>query len=193
MNFNNPGRTEIFMTALLHHGLASGWYSKYAASLGLNGDEHVLDFGAGSGALSRHLARRLLAGGGRVTCLDTSEVWTQVARKRLRSFPNVEFHVADISAFDGDPDGYDVIVVHLVLHEIEPAKRQEIVDALARKLKGTGTLFIREMSREGHGMSPDEVRQLTQHAGLTEVAFTTSRFPLMPPLCAGVFRKASPA
>ena len=42
-------------------------------------------------------------------------------------------------------------------------------------------------------MSPDEVRQLTQHAGLTEVGFTEARFPLMPPMCAGVFRKASPA
>jgi 2-polyprenyl-3-methyl-5-hydroxy-6-metoxy-1,4-benzoquinol methylase len=188
-NFDNPSRVEIFMNALLHHRLASPLYGNYAAGLDLQGDEHVLDFGAGSGALSRHLARRLLAGGGRVTCLDTSAAWINVARKRLSSFSNVEFHVADISAFDGDAEGYDVIIVHLVLHEIEPAKRQETVGALADKLKATGTLFIREMTGAGHGMSPDEIRQLMQHAGLTEVALTESRALLMPPMCAGVFRK----
>ncbi len=193
MEFDDPSRIDIIKDRLLHHGLVSSLYGRYADSLGLEGDEKVLDFGSGSGALSRHIARRLLSGGGRLTCLDTSEAWTHVATQRLKQFPNVDFTVGDITRLDSDPDGFDVIVVHLVLHEVEPEKRQKTIDALSRNLKSTGTLFIREPTKESHGTPAAEIRQLMHNAGLTESEFTESRSLLLPPMYAGVFRKASPA
>ncbi len=193
MEFDNPSRLDIIKDRLLHHGLVSSLYGRYADSLGLRGDEQVLDFGSGSGALSRHLARRLLAGGGQVTCLDSSSAWSDVARRRLQRFPNVHFAVGEITELALDPDGFDVIVIHLVLHEIKPETRPETVKALYRNLKKTGTLFVREPTKEGHGIPAAQVRQLMHTAGLTEIDFSEARSLLLPPMYAGVFRKASSA
>lgn len=85
-DFQAPGLLDLLSDALLQHGLARRLYSGYADSLGLQGNEKVLELGCGSGALSRHIASRL-SQGSRLTCLDTSKAWIEVARRRLRGSP----------------------------------------------------------------------------------------------------------
>jgi len=189
MDFKKPSRFDIFVHTLASYVLTRGAYKKYVDTFGLKGDEEVLDFGGGGGGLTRHIAKRLLQGRGHVTCLDTSEAWLDVARKQLRRFPNVRFVCDEISNLaDGDPQ-FDVIAIHIMLHDIDRELRQDIVSALSRTLKDTGKLFIREPTKEKHGMPADEIRQLMTNAGLEEVGFTEGKLRFVGPVYSGVFLK----
>jgi len=185
-----PSRFEILVDAILINRVFSRLYGRYVDSLGLRGDERVLDFGSGSGSMSRHIARRLLRGGGRVTCLDPSRTWMRIARRRLRRYPNVEFRPGTVEGLAGETAAFDAIVIHFMLHDIDRLRRASTVRALARSLKDPGRLFVREPTKAGHGMPADEVRRLMLGAGLREVASVESRLLLVGPYYAGVFEKA---
>ena len=57
-----PGRAEAFAARLFTNLLLSPLYRRYVDEMGLRGDERVLDYGSGSGAAARHLARRVSGG-----------------------------------------------------------------------------------------------------------------------------------
>lgn len=94
----------------------------------------VLDACCGTGALAIHLAR----GGRRVTGIDISPRQVAFARRAaeaagLRADESIRFQVGDVARLEADPeDRYDLAVIVLALHEMEPATRQEAVKALAR-------------------------------------------------------------
>ncbi len=189
MSLNDPSRFQLFIHDLFFHSLLRPWYRRYAESFDLRGDEKALDFGSGSGALSKFMARRLLEGGGLVTCLDTSEAWIERARKRLRRFPNVEFIHGDITQLDIEEDSFDVAAIHFVLHDIESEARRSTLDCISRVLRDDGRLFIREPTKGEHGMPPEEIRWLMNSVGLEEIKFDESKPLLMRPYYSGVFRK----
>jgi len=191
MSFERPRRIEFFFDAMLNHGLGRSLYKRSAKEIGLEGNEEVLDFGAGSGALSRHVAEILLSGGGKVTCLDTSAAWTAIARKRLKKYRNIQFVVGDLRNLNIEAASFNVVVVHLVLHEIGREKRQGTVEALSRTLKDGGRLFIKEPTKVRHGVPTEEIRQLMTRSGLTETWFSISRSLHMGPLYTGVFGKSA--
>jgi len=189
MDFKKPSRFDIFVHTLASYVLMRGAYKEYVDTFGLKGDEEVLDFGGGGGGLTRHIAKRLLQGRGHVTCLDTSEAWLDVARKQLRRFPNVRFVCDEISNLaDGGPQ-FDVIAIHIMLHDIDRELRQDIVSALSRTLKSTGKLFIREPTKEKHGMPPDEIRELMRNSELRQIRFSEEKLAFVGPTYSGVFEK----
>ena len=112
--------------------------------MGLRGDERVLDYGSGSGAAARHLARLLEAGGGHLTCMDVSARWQAVLRKVLRAYPDVEYLLGDVRAMGLPAARFDVVLVHWMLHDVPPRDRPAIVAELARLLRPGGRLFLRE-------------------------------------------------
>ena len=71
----------------------------FVESIGLKGDEKVLDFGAGWGENTRYISQRL-KGDGRVTALDVSKQWQDVAKKRLVRYHNVDLVNADVRSAD---------------------------------------------------------------------------------------------
>jgi len=188
MDFQNPTRRDKIADRLLHHGLARPLYRNYAAGLDLSGGEVVLELGSGSGALTRHLAPRL-HGGGRVVCVEPSAAWAEVARKRLRGVADVEWHVGEVLALDGE-GRFDAAVVHFVLHEIAAAERQPTLNAVARLMKQDARLFLREPTKPRHGVSPEQVRALMAQAGLKEVAGVVSKHVFLPPMYAATFARA---
>jgi len=188
VQFKEPSRLDVFIHTVLLTRLMSRSYKKFAHMLDLKGDETVLDFGCGWGALSRHIAPRLSARG-RLVGLDTSEAFTDVARKRLSKYPNVQFIVSDISRAGIEDETFDVIAIHLMLHDIAPDLRAKTVKALSRTLKADGRLFIKEPTKKRHGMTPAEIRQLMTDSRLQEVSGTDSRSILVGPFYAGVFKK----
>jgi ubiquinone/menaquinone biosynthesis C-methylase UbiE len=107
-----------------------------------------------------------------------------VARKRLRKYPNVEFKLGDIAALDLPDGGYDVVFVHFVLHDIDAAERPRIVQHLAHKLKRDGRLFVREPLRF---IAPDEILRLMRQSGLAESAFGVTNIKTQGEVCEGVF------
>jgi 2-polyprenyl-3-methyl-5-hydroxy-6-metoxy-1,4-benzoquinol methylase len=188
LSFPEATPVSVFLDGL-EQSLASPFYGRYAASLKLKGHEKVLDFGGGSGSLSRHLARILRKGGGRVTCMDISPGWIEVAKKRLRKYPNVDFIQGDILEMQIEEGSYDAVVIHLMLHHIRRDVQQQTVNALARILKAGGMLFIREPTKESHGTPLDGIRELMTNAGLSEVDSTVYKSMIMGQCYAGVFRK----
>lgn len=141
------------------------FYNAYIKSFGLNGDEKVLDFGCGGGTGSQCLIK-FLNENGHLTCVDASSFWMKKAERRLRKYPNVECKTGDIRKLDIPDSSFDVISIIHVIHDIEPAERQDTVNALSRKLKTGGSLFIREPIKKSHGMPIEEIQTLLSNAGL---------------------------
>ncbi len=174
MDFQKIGILERILEAFFWNFLRAPYNRAFALSLGLRGDERVLEFGSGSGAISRHLMP-LLSGGGTLVCVDTSEGLMGIARRRLKGFTNVEFHPTDLRDARLPGGSFDAAVVHFVLHDVPEEDRSPLVAEMTRLLKPGGRLVLREPSRAGHGMPPRDIRRHAEAAGLRETAFHEGR------------------
>jgi 2-polyprenyl-3-methyl-5-hydroxy-6-metoxy-1,4-benzoquinol methylase len=166
-----PSTTEVRITVLMGV-LAAPIYRNYVNRLGLEGNERVLDFGCGSANPGRYIAARLAQGGGHLTCVDVSQRWLEVARKRLSRYANAEFRLGDIRELAIPARTYDVVFIHFVLHEIPAAERASITGCLAEKLKPGGKLFLREPLQM---ISAGDIQAAMQAAGLALVSATTGK------------------
>jgi ubiquinone/menaquinone biosynthesis C-methylase UbiE len=186
MCFTEPSSLKVFTTVLGGY-VNSRSHTRYVEGFGLTGNEWVLDYGSGSGRITRHIAERLARGGGHLTCVDISTVWMDVVKRRLKQYSNVDFKLGDIASLDIPDDAYDIVVVHFVLHHVDA--RQKCVNILSRKLKKGGRLFIRDPIREEHGTPVHEIRQLMANAGLHERSFQMENSFHMGPRYNGAFVK----
>jgi ubiquinone/menaquinone biosynthesis C-methylase UbiE len=173
-----PGRAEAQAARLFTNLLLSPAYRRFVDQMGLRGDERVLDYGSGSGAAARHLAKRLRAGG-QLTCVDVSTRWQAVIRKVLRAYPDVEFRLGDVRTMALPGESYDVVLVHWMLHDVAPIDQPSIVGELARLLRPGGRLFSREPTSKKHGMPAARARSLYAGAGLTETLATEGKALLL--------------
>ena len=189
MSFMNAGFGHKLFDTIFSNWLANGHYKKYIYGLGLKGDENVLDFGSGSGAGSRHFAEILSDKGGRLTCLDISKPWMKTAIRRLKKYSNVRFITRDIRNAEIPDQTFDIISIHIMLHDIDKDERPEIVRALAASLRSGGMLFIREPVNPSHGMPADEIRLLMTQNGLRETGFEILKIIFAGKVYAGRFVK----
>jgi ubiquinone/menaquinone biosynthesis C-methylase UbiE len=170
-----PSRFQVWESLFVSATMLKPSYRRFVERMGLSGNERVLDFGSGSGAEAVHIAGRL-SKGGHLICLDISRTWLETARKRLKDFSNVSFLLGDVRELNIPAESFDVVAIHLVLHDIPAADRPAVVKALARVMKKGARLHVREPlgdSHLGEGMTAAEVRSLLAGAGLRE---TSSRF-----------------
>ncbi|HUX06915.1 MAG TPA: class I SAM-dependent methyltransferase [Acidobacteriota bacterium] len=188
MSFAHSSRLHRFVDAVFMHGLMKGAYKKFADTFDLKGSEKVLDFGGGTGALSRHVAERLRDGGS-VVVLDASVGWIETGAKRLRRYRNIEFIAGDQNTLSQMKAGFDVITIHFMLHDIDKAQRQEAVNALSEALKPGGVLYIREPTSGRHGMQAAEIIDLMASADLRKTASSEGRAFLLGRFFIGEFRK----
>jgi ubiquinone/menaquinone biosynthesis C-methylase UbiE len=172
-----PSNLEIWLTQRIG-GLIAPLYRSYVNDLPLHENENVLDFGSGSGILSRHVAARLSRGGGHLTCVDISARWMKVIRRTLRRCSNVSYRLGHITRVDLPDDAFDALVIHFVLHDIPATERPLVLQTLAHKLKPGGRLFLREP--QGHGLGQEELQSLTAAVGLTAVSFQARKAWLGP-------------
>jgi ubiquinone/menaquinone biosynthesis C-methylase UbiE len=170
-----PGRAEVWASRLTMNGLLGPLYGRYVAQMGLRGDERVLDYGSGSGGAARHLAPRLEARGGQLTCMDVSARWQAAIRRVLSGHSNVEFLLGDVREMGLPAASFDVVLAHWMLHDLPPWDRPQIVAELARLLRPGGRLFSREPTAARHGMPAAQARELFAAAGLTETLATEGK------------------
>jgi len=166
-----------------------GYYRRFVGSFGLKGDEMVLDFGCGPGSTSKFIAQILEKRGGELTCLDISKTWIERARKHISRFSKVEYSAEDIRKWDEKNNYFDAVAMHFMLHDIDKSERQEVVRALANKMKAGAKLFIREPTKECHGIRPAEIRELMSKSGLKETDSKTTKSLMMGVMYTGFFRK----
>jgi cyclopropane fatty-acyl-phospholipid synthase-like methyltransferase len=174
MSITKPSRSEIAFILLASRLTRRSRYRKFVEEIGLNGKESVLDFGAGWGDSTYYIAKTL-NGKGKVTALDVSEEWQNLAKKRLKEFHNIDFVQSDIRSSPLPNGSFDVIVVSYVLHDIPNEDRAEIVKSLEDKLNATGFIELREPTKKSHGMPLEEIRSLMQKAGLKEFGGTVGK------------------
>ena len=86
---------------------------------------YTLEIGCGSGAFARLLARR----SGRVLALDLSPRMIEAARESSRDYPNIDFQVADVLAWDFPAGRFDAIATITTLHHLP-------LEAMLSKMKG---------------------------------------------------------
>lgn len=183
-----PCRGEVILNTICAP-LLKGPYKDYINSLGLKGNENILDFGSGIGIEASILAKRLSKSGGQLTCIDVSETWLNVVRKKLKKLNNVHFIHGRVYEQDIVENIYDVVYIHFVLHDVEKEFQLKTISALSKILKSGGRLYIREPLNPNHGMSSENIRTLMSKAGLTEVKGEVYKKTFLGIVFAGVYQK----
>jgi len=101
----------------------------------------TLDIGCGTGAFSRLLAQR----SDRVLGLDLSPRMIEIARERSRATPNVDFQVADATAWKFPAARFDCVASIATLHHL-PA--ETTLSRMRDALKPGGTLIVLDLFQE---------------------------------------------
>lgn len=185
-----PPLTRIIEEELIDYRIRSRFYHPdFVKTLGLSGSERVLEFGSGGGCLSRVLAQKLSPKGA-LFCVEIFPYWVKKARNRLKGFTNIEYLQGDILQMELPENHFDAIIIHFVLHDVEPAVRPDVVSALVHCLKPEGSLFIREPAKPDHGMPLSEIRALMRDAGLQEVRTGCTKSRKWRWICDGTFKKS---
>jgi len=189
MDFVHPPKMFVFVDGVLAPRIFPFFYRSFASSIDLNGDENVLEFGGGSAGISEKLIGRLE--GGALTCMDISPPMLEIAKRRLRRFPQARCLLGSIEDLDLEAGSFDVIVIHNALHDLPETERSAAVTTLASLLKDGGRLHFREPTKPSHGLPAKTYRTLMNQAGLEEVTgLEYKRFPIGP-VFHGVFLKPS--
>ena len=137
----------------------------------------VLDLGTGTGRMLELLAP--LAE--RAVGIDQSPAMLNVARTRLEraGLRNVQLRQGDIYALPIERNGYDLVIVHQVLHYLDDPGRA--VREAARVLRPGGRLLVVDFAPHSHeflrdqhahrrlGFSGEEIEGFMQDAGLESV------------------------
>lgn len=189
MNIIEPSAGEIKVTLAVTNTVGAPFYSRYVRSMKLSGDERILDFGSGSGAVARFAARELMRGKGRLTCLDISQRWMDVTRDRLKKYPNVDYKYGPIEDCDIPTSSFDIAIIHFVLHEIEKGMRVSTVKKIASTLKTGGRIYIREPIGVQHGMEAREIRDVIGLCSMEEKSFEVYKSFLAGTMARGIFIK----
>lgn len=190
MDNDHPPLTRIIEEELIDYRIRSRYYHpKYVKTLGLTGSERVLEFGSGGGCLSRVLAGTLSPEGS-LSCVEISPYWVEKAQRRLKDFTNIEFLLGDITHMTIPENHFDIVIIHFVLHDVEPSARIDVISALVRGLRPEGTVFIHEPAKPEHGMPLSEIRALMRNAGLREEQAGCTRSWQRKWTCGGTFKKS---
>ncbi len=151
------------------------------AAIGNGPFQAILDLGTGTGRMLQLLAERAQ----RCIGVDLSPSMLSVARANIEraGLRHVQLRHGDIYALPVEPGGYDVVVIHQVLHYLDDPARA--VREAVRALRPGGRLFVvdfaphdLEFLRTEHahrrlGFSADEITEALTEAGLAGAAHRT--------------------
>jgi ubiquinone/menaquinone biosynthesis C-methylase UbiE len=186
-NFKEPNRVLAAFQAFTTGIMARTYYRYYVEGLDLKGDERVLEYGSGPGAMSQYLAQSLP--NGHLTCVDISRVWMGYMKKVVRKYPAIELMQGDIADLPIPAESYDVVFIHYILHDIPASIQREKMRIVLTRLKKGGKVFLREPTSPGHGIAPEEVRAIMRENGLREISSASGKNPQGASTFQGVYVK----
>jgi SAM-dependent methyltransferase len=151
-----PALVLLAIVALVFHTTLRGKFLVWAElldTLGLRGDERILDLGCGRGAVLLLAARRLTTGRAVGVDLwrsaDQSGNCAEATRRNAVAegvADRVELHTADMTALPFADQSFDVVVSSLAIHNIRGrAGRQKAIDEAVRVLRPGGRLMIADI------------------------------------------------
>lgn len=138
----------------------------------------VLDLGTGTGRMMTLLANRA----DRAVGVDSSAAMLSLARATIEraGLRNAQVRHGDIYALPVERNGYDVVVIHQVLHYLDDPARA--IREASRALRPGGRLFVvdfapheLEFLRADHahrrlGFAPEEITEALTEAGLADAS-----------------------
>lgn len=168
MTIYDPSKSEIAYTNFTHFVLRI-YYKRFVKSLELQPNDKVIDFGSGTGFVAKLMSKKLVGKDSWISCVEISEKWNDIARKKLKRYPNVDFYCGMMYELDMKENYYDKIVAHWVIHDIPKEHREKIIKAMSKRLKKGGLIIFRDFVGSSHGMPESELRELMIKAGMIEV------------------------
>ncbi len=188
MTIYDPSRLEMAITRVSNWVLTR-YYKRFIDELELQENDKVLDFGSGTGYMTKLISKKLPGEESWITCVEISEKWTKAARKNLKRFKKADFCTGMITELVMKEKFYDKVVIHVVLHDIAKDERQAVVKALTKTLKKKGKLIIRDPTNPSHGMPPEEIREVMKKAGMVELHSQLTERKFLGEVFDGVFEK----
>lgn len=173
MNKAEPSACELVLTRLAFAFYGKSVYQDFADRLPIKCDDCVLDFGCGMGTVAYYVAKRVKQG--QLVCADISQRWLRACKRTLRRFDNVLFQMLGAEHF-ALPDGFDVIYIHFVLHDIAEHELSRVIPALVSCLKYGGRLAFREPLAEADKLCLikrliEQNGMILQHSRVTDVPY----------------------
>lgn len=178
-----PDRREVLAKRLLDRALGTKYFTEFVEFTEIKGGEHVLDFGCGTGAVARHVAEAVPRG--RLTCIDTSEVWLARAKRTLKGRDNVDFVLQNILVKPLEKKRYNRIICHFSLKELSPGMPERVIAELCGALTKNGFLVIREPAP--NDADALKLKRMLIDAGLAQVKALIIDIPLIGRAFSGVF------
>jgi ubiquinone/menaquinone biosynthesis C-methylase UbiE len=175
VSFSKPSKAEVFWHSFMSRTIWASFYEDYFNQISFKGNETVLDFGCGWGTEAKIMAKKLNKGG-QLSCLDISPEWIAESKEVLKGFKNVDFYLGDITQMNIPENSFDIVVIHIVLHDINVELREGIINSIAKVLKPGGQLYIREPLMADRQISANNIEILMNKAMLhkTSIKFTNS-------------------
>jgi ubiquinone/menaquinone biosynthesis C-methylase UbiE len=159
MSFSNPTIFDQFIELLFCHGFLRSHYKNFVKYVNLKGDETVLDFGCGGGSSSKFIVKSL-SSKGKLICNDTSSIWINKCKKRLKKYHKIKFIADDLTKINRlEIEKVDVVYIHYVLHDLSEYKQNDIIRYLSKKVKNNGIICIKEPTKLSHGMRVEQIRE----------------------------------
>lgn len=155
-----PSEIEIWLTNFVGHTLLRKYYESFIRSLAIDENDQILDFGCGSGIISKKIAQSLKSG--HLTYIDVSSKWLSITKRRLRTNKNTKGYQINNFTSQFSDVRFDKIIVHYTLHDFPRIYLKPIIKQLLGHLHTTGSLIIREPIDIKHGISLYEIRQLLE-------------------------------
>jgi SAM-dependent methyltransferase len=130
---------------------ARDWLSSWAHRYFHGHDLRVLVLGCGEGWLERAISEWTFVRA--IDAVDFAEA--AVARARERGGPKIRYGVIDLNRDSLEPDAYDVVIAHSVLHHIEDL--EHAFDQIERAMKPEATLIVNEYVGANRFQYGDEI------------------------------------
>ena len=181
------GKNGYRIWLALGNSIFRSYYTGCAQSLDLTGDEKIIDFGCGPGLVSRYLADSVPQGN--VTCVDVSEDAIELAKNRLRKYPNTDFILGDIRDAGLPLHSYDIIFLNFVYFHVDESISHAIMKHLKDLLKKNGRMVIRNAVGDKWEISSGQIIKEMKEAGLNEIKSEMTKSLFVVPTYCGVFGK----
>ena len=140
MTRTEPARLEVVWKRLLFCLRKPKDLRDFARRLNLSGDERVMDYGCGMGAIAFFTVKRLPRG--HLVCVDASQRWLNACKRTLRGYEGVDVCLPDEPGLKSG--SFDLIYCHFTLYRLSPDKLARAMERIAGWLKPGGMFLLRE-------------------------------------------------